>query len=245
MLQVLVVDDEALARSRLRTLLGDCREPAAAVVAEAGDAVQAMELLHRQRFDLVLLDVRLPGADGLTLARLLRDRPQPQPVVFVSAHAESAVQAFEVEAVDYLTKPVRLARLQQALHKVQRLGVASAASSESEVLLIPQRDQVVRLPLAEVVYVKAEWKYLTVRTADRSYLLEGSLADLQARYPERFLRVHRNALAAVCALRALSRACAANGQDEGWHLALEGVPETLAVSRRQLASVRAVFRTRR
>lgn len=214
-------------------------------MAEAGDAVQAMELLHRQRFDLVLLDVRLPGADGLTLARLLRERPQPQPVVFVSAHAESAVQAFEVEAVDYLTKPVRLARLQQALQKVQRLGVASAASSESEVLLIPQREQVVRLPLAEVVYVKAEWKYLTVRTADCSYLLEGSLTDLQARYPERFLRVHRNALAAVCALRALSRTPVGDKLEEGWHLTLEGVPEILAVSRRQLASVRAAFRTRR
>ena len=245
MLQVLVVDDEARARSRLRTLLADCRAPAAEVVAEAGDAVQAMELLHRQRFDLVLLDVRLPGADGLTLARLLRERPQPQPVVFVSAHAESAVQAFEVEAVDYLTKPVRLARLQQALQKVQRLGLASAASCESEVLLIPQRDQVVRLPLAEVVYVKAEWKYLTVRTADCSYLLEGSLADLQARYPERFVRVHRNALAAVCALRALSRTPVGDKLEEGWHLTLEGVPEILAVSRRQLASVRAAFRSRR
>jgi two-component system response regulator AlgR len=244
MLQVLVVDDEALARSRLRTLLGDCREPAAAVVAEAGDAVQAMELLHRQRFDLVLLDVCLPGADGLTLARLLRDRPQPQPVVFVSAHMDPAVQAFEVEAVDYLTKPVRLARLQQALQKVQRLGVASAAPADSEVLLIPHRDQMVRLPLSGVVYVKAEWKYLTVRTADRSYLLEGSLADLQARYSERLIRVHRNALAAVGALRALSRGPAGSGQDEGWQLVLEGVPETLAVSRRQLASVRAAFRTR-
>ncbi len=245
MLQILVVDDEPLARSRLRTLLGDCREPAAAVVAEAGDAVQAMELLHRQRFDVVLLDVRLPGADGLTLARLLRDRPQPQPVVFVSAHSDPAVQAFEVEAVDYLTKPVRLARLQQALQKVQRLGPASVQPSESEVLLIPHRDQVVRLPLSEVVYVKAEWKYLTVRTADRSYLLEGSLADLQVRYPERFLRVHRNALAAVCALRALARASTRSGQDEGWQLALDGVPETLAVSRRQLASVRTAFKTRR
>jgi two-component system response regulator AlgR len=241
MLQVLVVDDEALARSRLRTLLGDCRAPAAAVVAEAGDAVQAMELLHRQHFDLVLLDVQLPGADGLTLARMLRDRPQPQPVVFVSAHADPAVQAFEVEAVDYLTKPVRLARLQQALQKVQRLRPASAGRSESQVLLIPHRDQVVRLPLSEVVYVKAEWKYLTVRTVDRSYLLEGSLADLQVRYPERFLRVHRNALAAVCAVRALSRSLAGSGNDEGWNLVLEGVPETLAVSRRQLASVRAAF----
>lgn len=244
MLRVLVVDDEAPARSRLRTLLGDCRSPAAAAVAEAGDAVQAMELLHRERFDLVLLDVRLPGADGLTLARLLRERPQPQPVVIVSAHADHAVQAFEVEAIDYLTKPVRLERLQQALQKVERLAGERLAAPAPEVLLIPQREQVLRLPLPEVVYVKAELKYLTVRTAQRSYLLDGSLVDLEARHAGCFLRVHRNALVAVSALRALLRA-PAGAREAPWRLALAGVEETLAVSRRQLPAVRAAFRTRR
>ncbi len=243
MLRVLVVDDEAPARSRLRTLLGDCRSPAAVVAAEAGDAVRAMELLHRERFDLVLLDVRLPGADGLTLARLLRERPQAQPVVLVSAHADYAVQAFEVEAIDYLTKPVRLERLQQALQKVQRLGGGPRAAAVPQVLRIPQRGQVLRLPLSEVVYVKAELKYLTVRTAQRSYLLEGSLADLEARHPGRFLRVHRNALVAAGALRALLRS-PAGAQEGPWRLALEGVEETLAVSRRQLPAVRAAFSER-
>ena len=124
-LQVLVVDDEALARSRLRTLLGDCTAPAAAVAGEAANAAQAMELLRRLRFDVVLLDIHMPGADGLVLAQALRSLPQPPAVVFVTAYAEHAVAAFELEAVDYLTKPVRLERLQVALQKVERLVQAT------------------------------------------------------------------------------------------------------------------------
>ncbi len=245
MLRVLVVDDEAPARSRLRALLQQCCAPAATVAAEAGDAVQAMELLHRHRYDLVLLDVRLPGIDGLHLARVLRERSQLQPVVFVSAHADHAVQAFEVDALDYLTKPVRLERLQQALRKAQGPTGHAAAPCEASVFLVPQRDRILRLPLAAVVYVKAELKYLTVRTANHSYLIDGSLSDLEARYPNHFLRVHRNALAAVDALRALERAPGSNAQHERWCVKLEGVTETLAVSRRQLAAVRASFRVAR
>src|SRR5687768_18599356 len=100
--QVLVLDDETLARSRLRTLLGDCGAPAATVGGEAGNAVEAMDLLRRLQFDAVLLDVHMPGADGLALARALRSLARPPAVVFVTAHAEHAVAAFELEAVDYL-----------------------------------------------------------------------------------------------------------------------------------------------
>lgn len=240
MLQVLVVDDEALARGRLRTLLDDCRDPAATVAAEAGNAAQALELLRRQRFDLVLLDVRMPGADGLALARALRQLPEPPPVVFVTAHAEHAVQAFDVEAIDYLTKPVRLERLQQALHKVDR--VAQAARSQPpdtpfDALVIQDRGLVVRLPVAEVIYLKAELKYVTVRTASRSYILDASLAELEERYPGLFLRVHRNSLVARRALRALERHDDPL-EGEGWVARLDGVEERLAVSRRQLAAVR-------
>ena len=95
-LQVLVVDDEALARSRLRTLLGDCTAPRADVAGEAANATQAMELLRRQSFDAVLLDIRMPGADGLALAQALRMLQQPPPVIFVTAHAEHAVEAFDL-----------------------------------------------------------------------------------------------------------------------------------------------------
>ncbi len=239
-LQVLLVDDESLARARLRTLLDDCRQPAACVAAEAGNATQALELLRRQRFDLVLLDVRMPGADGLALAQALRQLPEPPPVVFVTAHADHAVQAFEVEAVDYLTKPVRLERLQQALQKVERLQQSARAGipdTPFDTLVIQDRGLVVRLPLAEVVYLKAELKYVTVRTASRSYILDGSLAELEERYAGLFLRIHRNALVAVRALRALEKHDDPQ-EGEGWAVRLDGVDERLTVSRRQLPAVR-------
>ena len=121
-LQVMVVDDEALARARLRTLLGDCYNPGAEVVAEAANAGQALELLRGRRVDVVFLDIHMPGADGLALAHTLKTLPQPPVVVFVTAHAEHALQAFDLEAADYLTKPVRLERLQAALQKAERLA---------------------------------------------------------------------------------------------------------------------------
>jgi two-component system, LytTR family, response regulator AlgR len=239
-LQVLLVDDEPLARSRLRTLLADCAAPAAAVGGEAGNAAQAMELLQRLSFDAVLLDIHMPGADGLTLARALQSLPNPPAVVFVTAHAEHAVAAFEIEAVDYLTKPVRLDRLQVALQKVERAAQvqgAVQAAPAPEVLLIQDRGRTERVPLAEVLYFKAELKYITVRTASRSYILDASLSELEERHAGRFLRVHRNALVARREVRALEKHYDAE-EGEGWAVRLNGVDELLAVSRRQLSAVR-------
>lgn len=239
-LNILVVDDEALARSRLRTLLGDCKAPAAQVGAEAGDAVQAMQALQRQTFDAVLLDIHMPGADGLTLARHIAALPCPPAVVFVTAYAEHAVQAFELEAVDYLTKPVRLQRLEQALQKVERFILARPALQAPRVedtVLIQDRGRTERVPLAEVLYFKAELKYITVRTTRRSYILDGSLGELDALYGGRFLRIHRNALIARHAVRALERHFDPE-EGEGWAVRLHGLDELLAVSRRQLSAVR-------
>jgi two-component system response regulator AlgR len=243
-LQVLVVDGPAQARSRWRALLAQCEAPAATVAGEAADAVQAMESLGRRHFDLVLLDMCLPGVDGLVLARALRDRPRPHPVVLVSHRAEHAALAFDADVTDFLTWPVQPQRLQQALRKVQRLRdpAAPAPAAGADMLLIPQRDQVLRLPVPEVVYFRAEMKYLTVRTARHSYLLEGSLADLQARLAGQFLRVHRNALVALRCMRALQRAAAGQPQEDRWFLRLDGIQETVAVSRRQLPAVRAWFK---
>lgn len=236
-LQVLVVDDEPLARSRMRTLLGDCRAPAAGVEGEAGDAAHAMELLQRKRFDAVLLDIHMPGADGLALAQALRRMPQPPAVVFVTAHTEHAVAAFELDAVDYLTKPVRLERLQTALQKVERLVQARAAGAMPEVLLIQDRGRTERVPLDEVLYFKAELKYITVRTAGRSYILDASLNELEERHAASFLRVHRNALVARRAVRALEKHYDPE-EGEGWAVRLNGIEDLLAVSRRQLSAVR-------
>ena len=239
-LKVLLVDDEVLARSRLKTLLADCTAPAAEVVAEAVNGLQAIDALKRTAFDLVLLDVRMPGMDGVQLAQTIAAMPQPPAVVFVTAHAEHAVQAFEVAAVDYLTKPVRLERLQQALQKVERFvhsKVAPSAESPVETLIIQDRGRTERVPVAEVLYLKAELKYVTVRTATRSYILDGALNELEEKYPTQFMRIHRNALIARRAVRALEKHYDAE-EGEGWAVRLNGIPELLAVSRRQLSAVR-------
>ena len=239
-LRVLVVDDEALARSRLRTLLGACTSPAVSLDGEAANATQAMELLRRQSFDVVLLDIRMPGADGLTLAQMLRGMPDAPAVVFVTAHAEHAVQAFELEAADYLTKPVRLERLITSLQKIERIVYARRGVEPDfpvEALVIQDRGSLLRVPLSQVVYFKAELKYITVRTVDRSYILDGSLGDLEEKYKAQFMRIHRNAIIARRAVRALERHVDPQ-EGEGWAVRLDGVEERLFVSRRQAAAVR-------
>ena len=244
-LHVLLVDDEQLARDRLRMLLGDCTNPRAVVVAEAASSAQALTALMRDTFDVVMLDVRMPGADGVSLARSIATMAIKPAVVFITAHAEHAVQAFEVAAVDYLTKPVRQERLQQALQKVERY-VQSIRAPEplfsEETLVIQDRGRAERLPISEVVYFKAELKYVTVRTAARSYVLDGSLSELEEKYGEQFMRVHRNALVARRFIRALEKYYDAE-EGEGWAVRLDSIPELLAVSRRQLTAVRETIHT--
>ncbi|MDM0024172.1 LytR/AlgR family response regulator transcription factor [Variovorax saccharolyticus] len=242
-LRTLIVDDESLARSRLRALLADCNSPPAEVVAEAAHGEGALAQLARARFDLVLLDIHMPGLDGLELARQLRSRPGAPAVVFVTAYAAHAVTAFELEAVDYLTKPVRAERLQQALQKAERYLKDQRAplAEPQDVLLIQDRGRTERVPLSEILYLKSELKYLTVRTASRSHIFDGSLAELEERYPARFVRVHRNALVARAAIRTLEKYD--DGEDaEGWALRLDGIPEPVMVSRRQLSTVREALK---
>jgi two-component system response regulator AlgR len=160
----------------------------------------------------------------------------------VTAHAEHAVQAFELEVLDYLTKPVRLERLQMALQKVERYAQSKSGlepDSVEEVLIIQERSRTLRVPVSQVLYLKAELKYITVRTMAHSYILEGSLGELENRYASRFIRVHRNALVARQAVRSLEKHFDAQ-EGEGWAVRLNGVQEPLAVSRRQLAAVREV-----
>ena len=239
-LKVLLVDDEKLARSRLRTLLADCNAPGAEVLAEAANGPQVIAALRQAVFDLVLLDVRMPGMDGVQLAQTIAGMAEPPAVVFVTAHAEHAVQAFEVAAVDYLTKPVRLERLQQALQKVERLAqlkLSQLTDFSIDALIIQDRGRTERVPLTEVLYLKAELKYVTVRTALRSYILDGALSELEEKYPSQFMRIHRNTLIARRAVRALEKHYDAE-EGEGWAVRLNGIPELLAVSRRQLSAVR-------
>ena len=250
-LNILIVDDELLARKRLGTLLGDCTQPAATVGGEAKNAAEAMALLEHMQFDAILLDIHMPGGDGLALARSLKDLPyfqrDPPAVVFITAHAEHAVEAFELTATDYLTKPVRLERLQNSLQKIEhfrqsirRLEPKNGIEKATDALIIQERGTTERIPLREVLYLKAELKYISVRTALKTYILEGSLNDLEARFPDQFLRVHRNALVATHAMRALEKHL---DPDEGecWAVRLVGIDELLMVSRRQLSAVKDVI----
>ena len=247
MIRVLIADDEELARLRLRSLLADCPEPPTTVVGEAANATQALVALTAMPCDLLLLDIQMPGRDGMQLAAQLRGMTAPPAVVFVTAHAGHALRAFELDAVDYLTKPVNRDRLQAALQRVaQRLGMAAARAepvpAEPPVLVVSDRGRVVRVPVADVLYLKAELKYVTLRTSLHSYVLDEPLSELQERLGERFLRVHRNALVARTAVRALERRIIVGEGDEdsgeGWAVRMAPHDEWLAVSRRQIAAVR-------
>ena len=250
-LRVLLVDDEPLARLRLRGLVGDCAEPRAEVVGEAGNAQQALDWLAANACDLLLLDIHMPGPDGRQLAAQLRRRSDPPAIVFVTAHAEHALQAFELDAADYLTKPVRRERLQAALQRVaQRLGpraapasaLAPALSDDEPVILVNDLGRKLRVPVSDVLYLKAELKYVTLRTATHTHVLDDALTDLEQRLGERFLRIHRNALVARRALRALERRTlpGEDGEEptEGWVVRVAPVDDWLVVSRRQVAAVK-------
>ncbi len=248
-LRVLVVDDEELARMRLKSLVGECTDPHVTVVGEAANAAQALVWLATRQCDLILLDVQMPGRDGTQLAAELRLRNPAPAIVFVTAHPEHALKAFDLEAVDYLTKPVKRERLQAALRRVsQRLaGTPPPAAlpmeeEEGPVIIVSDRGRVIRVPVSDVLYLKAELKYVTLRTAEHTHVLDDSLADLEERLGERFLRVHRNALVARRAVRALERRAVAGEAVEegyeGWGVCVAPVGEWLAVSRRQVASVR-------
>jgi two-component system response regulator AlgR len=242
-MHILIVDDELLARNRLRVLLSESEDPSAPfTIEEAANVAQALEFVHRSPLpvDLVLLDIQMPGPDGMVLAQTLRNLPKPPAIVFVTAHSMYAASAFEVEAIDY--------RLQQAIAKLRRIRALEGTPSSSEsapALVIRDRGRAERVPLHQVVYLKAEQKYVTVRTASRTYILDNSLSELEQRYPGEFLRLHRNALVNPSQMRMLEKQYT-DDEGECWAMRLHSVPEMLQVSRRQLSAVRSVLQgTRR
>jgi len=247
-LRVLIVDDEAPARRRLRDLLDDCAVALPlVVVGEAASGSEAIELLQTVGTDLVRADIGMPGMDGLELARHLLKLAHPPVVIFTTAYHEHALQAFEVNAVDYLMKPVRMPRLLAALQKVPRLKPLTTdqldqiPATAPRFLSVTERSRVVLVPVDDIVYLKAELKYITIRTAAREYLLEESLTRLEEDLGPRFVRVHRNCLVARDSIRGFERHVGDEG-DAHWEVLLKDVPETLPVSRRQQHIVREFAR---
>ena len=254
-LRVYIADDEEPARARLKELLADVRaEVATSVVGESANGLEVIERLPASGARVLLLDIQMPGMGGLEVARHLGGLEAPPAIVFVTAHDRHAVEAFELNALDYLMKPVRAERLAAALKKALAAGpapterLARAARAAREYFSVAERNRIILVPVGDVVYLKAELKYVTLRTRAGEHLIEEPLIAIEREFGERFIRVHRNCLVARAAVRGFERGKsgtagdAAGADDEPhWNVVLEGISERLPVSRRQWAAVKGAL----
>jgi two-component system response regulator AlgR len=232
-MRVLIVDDEPLARARLAALLGECA--GCSVAGSVGDGEAALTAIAEGQPDVLLLDINMPGLDGTALARRLAGRSRPQ-VVFCTAYENHAIHAFELGAVDYLLKPVRLERLRDALERARQRLAASAAEPPSY-LRARVRGEQVRIALSEVICLLAEEKYVAVRHQHGELLIEESLRQLEEAYPDQLIRLHRNCLVPPARLLGLKTLA------DGSVLArLAGTDLQPEVSRRNLPAVRKLLR---
>jgi two-component system response regulator AlgR len=256
MLKILIVDDEPPARARLAQVLEDCApQVPLAVAGEAEGGFHALEAVDRLRPDVVLLDIHMPDMEGIEVARHLAARDQPPAVIFTTAFDEHALQAFEVQALDYLLKPVRAERLAAALGRVKRLNpnepkleeIARSLGAMRTHLTVSERGRMILVPVDDIVFLRAELKYVTIRTSAREHLTEESLTSLESEFGERFVRIHRNALVARKSIHGFQRVkggtdADGEGSEGHWEVLLKELPEKLPISRRQWPTVKAAAR---
>lgn len=236
MLNILIIDDEQPARDRLRRLVEAM--PQYAVAGEAASGNEALERIHDLSPDILLLDISMPGMDGMALARVLQQGGASPAVVFCTAYQDRALHAFEVEAVDYVVKPVRAERLEKALEKARRLlGRDDSRAGEREYFLRSTvGGKVVLTPINCVICLVAEDKYTTVTHEKGSTVVDESLTELEERFPKLFFRVHRNALISRKHLRGLERT-----SDGNTMALLSGTDRKPEVSRRNVAALRKLL----
>lgn len=244
-LTVFVVDDEPPARNRLKDLLADCSEQLPLqVVGEAGNGQEALDKLAAVHADVVLMDIRMPQMDGIELAQHLNKLHKPPVIIFTTAYDSYAIQAFEQRAIDYLLKPVRLGRLFEALTRARsavpvRTEVLQELTPEPRKhLSIHERGKIVLVPIEEVLYLRAELKYVTVRTREHEYLIEESLINLEKEFAVRFTRIHRNCLVAKSEIEGFEKVTESDTGETHWTVKLKGLEERLPISRRQQGIVR-------
>jgi two-component system response regulator AlgR len=245
-LRLFIVDDETPSRERLRELLADIAgELPTDVVGEAKNGFEAVDLIPKSAAQVVLLDIQMPGMGGLEVARHLGNLENAPNVVFITAHDRHAVEAFELNALDYLLKSVRAARLEAALRKAMGSGapgrerLARASAGAREYLSVAERHRIALVPVRDVLYLRAEQKYVTVRTKEREHLIEESLIALEREFAERFVRIHRNCLVARSAIRGFERSV--GEEDPHWLVVIDGSSERLPVSRRQWPLLRELM----
>lgn len=232
-MRILIADDEPLARARLAALLRDCA--GAEVVASVGDGDAALAACAQHRPDLLLLDIAMPGQDGIAVARRLAALPAPPQVIFCTAYEQHALAAYELRAADYLLKPVRLERLREALARAAALAQRAAKSDAA--LLVQSHGAPLRIPLREILYLAADDKYVTVHRAAGDALTEQSLKAIEDTFPARFVRVHRSCLIPVERLLGLRR-----DPDGTLHALVAGCDAEPEISRRNQAAVRKLLR---
>lgn len=240
MLTILIADDETPARNRLRDLLADIAE--VAIVAEAKNGKQALDLAMQTKPDLMLLDIRMPLMDGIEAAQHAQKLEHKPHIIFTTAFDAYAIKAFDLNAIDYLLKPIRLERLQTAIDKAQALKPKQIEALKPlqkmrSHISIHERGRVILVPIEQIIYLRAELKYITVRTAEREYLIEESLTHLETEFGERFLRLHRNCLVAPLFITGYAKQLN-EANEERWVAVLKDIPETVAISRRQQHLVR-------
>lgn len=246
-IRILIVDDEAPARIRLREVLADCSaDLSVIVVGEASSGKEALDWLEQNTADVALLDIRMPEMGGIELARHMQNLKNAPAVIFCTAYDQHAIEAFEVNAVDYLLKPVRRERLTIALQKVRMFSQSQlkAISNQPRAQLgVSVGGKVLLVPVAEIVYMRAEQKYVTIRTLVHEYLTEEPLIALEQEFGERFIRIHRNCIVAVEFIAGYEKQRHA-GEDEagssGWAVILRGLEEKLPISRRHRHVVKEI-----
>lgn len=243
-MDILLVDDEPLARERLKSLIGDL--PDCRLVGEATTGEEGLALVESEDPDLVLLDIRMPGPSGVDVAKSIGELEDPPTIIFCTAYDEYAMEAFGVHAAGYLLKPVRLEDLQAVIEKAAKVNRIQRRQQQSDVPEQTERQHISAkthrgLELIEIDRIRffsADQKYVTVVHDEGETLIDDTLKELEALLGERFVRVHRNALVAKKYILALEKS-----PEGGYHLRLEGCARTPSVSRRHLSSVKALLQS--
>jgi len=234
MLNILIIDDEIPARDRLRRLVEAI--PGCEVAGESGSATEALEKIRELKPHVLLLDISMPGMDGMSLARVLQEGGASPGVIFCTAYQDQALEAFEQEAVDYLVKPVRAERLEKALEKARRYLGDGQDQEDDHFLRSTVGGKVILTPIHRVICLLAEDKYTTVVHEKGSTVIDDSLTDLENRFPELFFRIHRNALVSRKHIRGLERTSQGHTQ-----VLLSGTDHKPEVSRRNASSLRKLL----
>lgn len=242
-MKILIVDDEKPARARLVRMVGELEDHQLA--GEAVNGVEALGMSQSLEPDIVLMDIRMPGMDGIEAARHIARLDQPPAVIFTTAYSDHALEAFETHAVDYLLKPVKLDRLQAAISAAIRPTRAQATRNDGLLSELEPRQHIcarvrgslVLVPVEDIYYFHAEQKYVTVRHRGGEVLIEDALKALEAEFCERFVRVHRNALVNLATLGGM------RSDADGHQIAFRDIDDRLEISRRHLPSVRKIIKS--